>query len=182
MIVYVLFVHKKSVSKRKVCIVFIKNKKLKKPKKTFLVGFFRWVFLGGFFWVGFLLPTLQPRRRWASRCASRMFRPGCATPSPTTCIGMRRPCGAAASGARGFGSREGVPGCRPPPPRPSPTSSASSTAGKHVRRRLANRCFGDPVQIRYQNPRKNVANKQWPLYFFPMSNSEVKFLTLKRSI
>ncbi len=22
------------------------------------MGFFRWVFLGGFFWVGFLLPTL----------------------------------------------------------------------------------------------------------------------------
>jgi hypothetical protein len=39
MIVYVLFVHKKSVSK-------IKN--LKKPKNHFY-----WVFLGGFFWVGF---------------------------------------------------------------------------------------------------------------------------------
>jgi hypothetical protein len=46
----------------------IKNfkKPKKKPKKTFLVGFFRWVFwgffgwvfLGGFFWVGFLMPTL----------------------------------------------------------------------------------------------------------------------------
>jgi hypothetical protein len=38
-----------------------KLQNLKKPKKnkkkTFLVGFFR-VFLGGFFWVGFLLPTL----------------------------------------------------------------------------------------------------------------------------
>jgi uncharacterized membrane protein YfcA len=60
MIVYVLFVHKKSVSKRKVCIIFIKNKKFKKtqkkPKKTFLVGFLGG-FLGGFFWVG-LLPTL----------------------------------------------------------------------------------------------------------------------------
>jgi uncharacterized membrane protein YfcA len=61
MIVYVLFVHKKSVSKRKVCIIFIKNKKFKKnPKKTFLVvflgGFFG--FLGRFFWVGFLMPTL----------------------------------------------------------------------------------------------------------------------------
>jgi hypothetical protein len=32
-------------------------KKLK--KKTFLVSFFKWVFLG-FFWVGFLLPTLVP--------------------------------------------------------------------------------------------------------------------------
>jgi hypothetical protein len=50
MIVYVLFVHKKSVSKRKVCISFIKNKKFKKnPKNPFLwffwVGFFGWVFL-----------------------------------------------------------------------------------------------------------------------------------------
>ncbi len=61
MIVYYLFVHKKSVRKRKVCIIFIKNQKVKKKKKTqktpFLVGFFRWflfvffgwVFLGGFF-------------------------------------------------------------------------------------------------------------------------------------
>jgi hypothetical protein len=47
MIVYVLFVHKKSVPKRKVCIIFIKNKNFKNPKKTFLVGF-----LGGF--LGFL--------------------------------------------------------------------------------------------------------------------------------
>jgi hypothetical protein len=47
MIVCVLFVHKKSVSKRKVCIIFIKNK-----KNLFLVGFlgvFFGVFLGGFF-------------------------------------------------------------------------------------------------------------------------------------
>jgi hypothetical protein len=57
MIVYVLFVHKKSVLKRKVCIIFIKNKKkIKKPKKNvfngFLggfFGFFLWVFLCGFF-------------------------------------------------------------------------------------------------------------------------------------
>ncbi len=55
MIVYVLFVHKKSVSKRKVCIIFIKKVKIKKKnkKKTFLVGFLGG-FLGGFFWVGFL--------------------------------------------------------------------------------------------------------------------------------
>ncbi len=33
MIVYVLFVHKKSVTKRKVCIIFIKNEKLKKNQK-----------------------------------------------------------------------------------------------------------------------------------------------------
>ncbi len=54
MIVNVLFVHKKSVWKRKVCIIFIKNKK--KTKKRFLVGFFRWVlwfFFGWVFWVGF---------------------------------------------------------------------------------------------------------------------------------
>jgi hypothetical protein len=43
MIVYVLFVHKKSVSKRKVCIIFIKIKNLKKPKKP-PVGFCGWVF------------------------------------------------------------------------------------------------------------------------------------------
>ena len=55
MIVYYLFVHKKSVSKRKVCINFIKNLQFKKtqknPKNPFLVGFFRWVFLGFFGWV-----------------------------------------------------------------------------------------------------------------------------------
>ncbi len=53
MIVYVLFVHKKSVSKRKVCIIFIKNKKnYKKPKKKHFSGFFKvdfLGFLGGFF-------------------------------------------------------------------------------------------------------------------------------------
>jgi hypothetical protein len=53
MIVYYLFVHKKSVWKRKVCIIFIRNKKFKKTQKNpFLVGFlgfFGWVFLGGFF-------------------------------------------------------------------------------------------------------------------------------------
>jgi hypothetical protein len=54
MIVYVLFVHKKSVSKRKVCINFIKIKNLKKPKKPIFSGVFRW----WFFWVGFLLPIL----------------------------------------------------------------------------------------------------------------------------
>ncbi len=53
MIVYVLFVYKKSVSKRKVCIIFWKNlKKFKKPQKNIFNGFFRWFFwffLGGFF-------------------------------------------------------------------------------------------------------------------------------------
>jgi hypothetical protein len=60
MIDYVLFVHKKSVSKKKVCIIFIKNLKFRKNAKkhfwwVFYVVF--WVFLGGFFgwvfWVGF---------------------------------------------------------------------------------------------------------------------------------
>ena len=53
MIVYYLFVHTKSVWKRKVCIIFIKNKKFKKKtKKKHFSRFFRWVFsvfLGGFF-------------------------------------------------------------------------------------------------------------------------------------
>ncbi len=53
MIVYVLFVHKISVSKRKVYIIFIKNKKFKKSQKTHFSGFFGWVFLGGFFGVVF---------------------------------------------------------------------------------------------------------------------------------
>jgi hypothetical protein len=56
MIVCVIFVHKKSVSKRKVCIIFIKNLKFKKSKKPIIVGFLGGIF--GFFLVGFLLPTL----------------------------------------------------------------------------------------------------------------------------
>ncbi len=58
MIVYDLFVHKKSVWKRKVCIIFIKKLKLKKTKKTqksIFSGFFKVVFFG---WV-FLKPTLH---------------------------------------------------------------------------------------------------------------------------
>jgi hypothetical protein len=54
MIVYVLFVHKISISKRKVCFIFIKIEEEKNIFKS--MGFFRW-----FFWVflvGFLLPTL----------------------------------------------------------------------------------------------------------------------------
>jgi hypothetical protein len=52
---YVLFVHKKSVSKRKVKKL---KKTQKKPKKnkTFLVGFFRWFFLGFFGWVFYCQP------------------------------------------------------------------------------------------------------------------------------
>jgi hypothetical protein len=58
MIVYVLFVHKKSVLKRKVCINFIKNKKFKKKPKKPIFSVFFWFFWADFFGVGFLLPTL----------------------------------------------------------------------------------------------------------------------------
>ncbi len=62
MIVYVLFVHKISVSKRKVCIIFIKNIKFKKTPKNqtktilvvFLVGFF-----GFFGWVFYCQPCIE---------------------------------------------------------------------------------------------------------------------------
>jgi hypothetical protein len=51
------FVHKKSVSKRKVCIILIKNykfkKKPKKAKKNIFSGFFRWFFW--VFWVVFFI-------------------------------------------------------------------------------------------------------------------------------
>ncbi len=57
LIVYVLFVHKKSVSKRKICIIFIKNEKLKKNPKNPKTHIF-----SGVFWVGFLLPTLPGSR------------------------------------------------------------------------------------------------------------------------
>ncbi len=71
--VYVLFVHKNLFSKRKVCIIFIKIKTLKNPpKKTFLVGFFRWVFLGGFFIAS---PAL-----WSLRLTSVL------PVSPTCCV------------------------------------------------------------------------------------------------
>jgi hypothetical protein len=55
MIVYVLFIHKKSVSKRKVCIIFKKIflKKSKNAKKNNFNGFFLWFF--GLFWVGFFI-------------------------------------------------------------------------------------------------------------------------------
>jgi hypothetical protein len=57
MIVYVLFVHKKSVTKRKVCIIFIKNLKFKKPQKTIFSGFFQVGYFGRvFYWQ----PCLQP--------------------------------------------------------------------------------------------------------------------------
>jgi hypothetical protein len=59
----VLFVHKKSVSKRKVCIIFKKNKNLKKTQKIFLV-----VFLGFFGWVFFI--ANPGSRRWRHVAAS----------------------------------------------------------------------------------------------------------------
>ncbi len=71
MIVYDLFVHKKSVSNGKVCIIFIKNWKLKKNtkkhKKTIFSGFFRWVFccfFGGIFIAnpGTRPPCPRPRK------------------------------------------------------------------------------------------------------------------------
>jgi hypothetical protein len=70
MIVYVLFVNKKSAKKRKVCLFKKKNKNEKNQKKTFLVdflcgffggflGFFGWVF-----WVGFhCQPCLEAATR-----------------------------------------------------------------------------------------------------------------------
>jgi hypothetical protein len=70
MIVYVLFVHKQSVSNRKVCIIIIKNKKLKTQKKTFcglfevvFFWFFREGFLGGFFIAN---PDSRPGPSYAS--------------------------------------------------------------------------------------------------------------------
>jgi hypothetical protein len=79
MTVYVSFVHhKKSVSKREVCIIFIKNKKFKKTRKkqkknilvVFYVVFFKffgWAFLSGFFIGNPALP--QMLHRWV-RCSS----------------------------------------------------------------------------------------------------------------
>jgi hypothetical protein len=76
MIIYVLFVHKKSFLKKKVCIFFIKNK-FKKTKKPIFSGFF-WVgFLGGFFWVVFIgnpawAPQVAHALMPATPCSSRM--------------------------------------------------------------------------------------------------------------
>jgi hypothetical protein len=62
MIVCVLFVHKKSVSKKKICIIFIKNKKFtKSPKNPFLVSFFRW-FFGFCGWVFYCQPWSKAKR------------------------------------------------------------------------------------------------------------------------
>jgi hypothetical protein len=89
MIVYVLFVHKKSVSKRKVCIIFTKNKKFKKtpkkPKKPILVGFLGGFF--GFFFVGFFIanPVLRTR-------ATCLPPPAPASATPASITPFRSPC------------------------------------------------------------------------------------------
>jgi hypothetical protein len=49
----------KSVSKRKVCIFFIKKIKLKKAQKAIFSGFFRWFFWGFFGWVFIANPALS---------------------------------------------------------------------------------------------------------------------------
>ncbi len=47
------------------------------------LGFFGWVFLGGFFWVGFLLPTLPPvPQAPAHPAGSRSHPPGQRGSSP----------------------------------------------------------------------------------------------------
>jgi hypothetical protein len=75
MIVYVLFVHKNSISKRKVYNIFVKNLKKTKnpPKKTFLVGFlggFFWVFWVGFFgWFLHCQPWIQAHKVILSACS-----------------------------------------------------------------------------------------------------------------
>jgi hypothetical protein len=67
MIVYVLFVHQKSVLKIKVCIIFIKNERFRKtPKNPFLVGF-----LGGFF--GFFIANPACRTTSAPLSGSTVF-------------------------------------------------------------------------------------------------------------
>ncbi len=69
---------KKSVSKRKVCIILIKNLKFKKTQKNNFSGFFYVVFFL-VFWVGFLLPTLlsadSPGQLCSRKAASRLV--GC---------------------------------------------------------------------------------------------------------
>jgi hypothetical protein len=99
MIVYALFVHKKSVSKRKeVRSLYYFHKKLKikrKPKKNILHGFlggFIWVFLGGFFIAN---PALRLSTRSSSEASGmttllkkrnpverNMCEPAASTPTP----------------------------------------------------------------------------------------------------
>ncbi len=90
MIIYILFVHKKSVSKRKVCIIFIKNKKFKKTQKSIFSGALRWVFLCGFFFYcqpcllslpltrpgapPFAAASAVPRSRSGARFVAPLFR------------------------------------------------------------------------------------------------------------
>jgi hypothetical protein len=102
MIVYVLFVHKKSVSKRKVCIIFIKNLNLKNQKKTFLVGFFMWVF-----WVGFFIanPAFSPllTRLCRQMRRSTLFRP----PPAAASLHARSSMASAGRGGGGMHEKHG---------------------------------------------------------------------------
>jgi hypothetical protein len=66
MIVYVLFVHKKSVSQRKVCIIFIKRLKTKKKtQKNIFSAFFRWFFWFFVGWVFYCQPCFLPMCTWS---------------------------------------------------------------------------------------------------------------------
>jgi hypothetical protein len=50
----------KNLFRREKFVLFSKKiKKLEKPQKNIFSGFFEVGFLGGFFWVGLLLPTLD---------------------------------------------------------------------------------------------------------------------------
>jgi hypothetical protein len=92
---------KNSVSKRKICIIFIKNKKI--TKNPFLVGFFRCFF--GVFWAGFfgrvfVLPTLGQGEALAVRAAGGEPRP------PQDADGRER----GVPGGAGAGRRPDAPG------------------------------------------------------------------------
>jgi hypothetical protein len=86
--------------------LFIKNlfQREKPKKKPLLVGFFSWVFwvfLGGFFWVGFLLPTLTQgelagRQQAPSSQAVSVIQP---VPScPSACVDKQGPITSVHSG------------------------------------------------------------------------------------